>query len=1012
MCVHPTRYSTDRINDIESSPDKNFLSLIDDDLVLFDGECKYVEPNEAQILNGKNAELRVLHANIHSIPSKIGELKDLLETLKKKDICIDVILLCETFLNDFNKLNCQIDGYQLIEEHRITKSKGGVAAYINNKLRFKERNDLTIFKEGQFESCFVEIYCKERNVLVGEVYRVPSSNEKDFIVDYEALLAKFKKEKKDIIIGTDQNLDYLKINQHKNTATFLEVNLSSNLLPTVTKPTRITHSTATLIDNIYISSNISDNSTSCILLSDLSDHLPCLALIGNVKPENKGPLIFNTRKINEQSIQKMNEKLSQNNWNIVNQLNCNEGYDYILNSISTVLDEVSPSKVITIPYNKIIREPWMSQGLRNSAKQKEKLYKKCLGLDKDNPKHQAYRVFRNRYNSLKRSAKYKYYYNKILEFKKNSKKLWNFLKIMIGKKHDKSSQVDSILINGKMTFNPNLISNGFCNYFSNISINMAKIIPSSNKSYRDYLGNDTGDTLFFTPTNENEVQRCINSLPNKTSAGFDGISNIVLKGIAEPIKAPLSIIFNKSLVEGYFPDKMKIAEIIPAFKSKDKHLLSNYRPISLLPVISKVLERIVYKRLYSFLTQKQLLYESQYGFRNNHNTVQAVTELLGNILTGFEENNITVALFLDLSKAFDTLEHATLTAKLEHYGVRGTPLRWFTSYLHNRKHYVRYNNVKSEYNKEPMKYGVPQGSVLGPLLYLIFCNDLYKCIEKCKVIMFADDTTLYKTHRSLNYLIQCINHDFKILADWFYANKLSLNVAKTNYIVFRPKSMTLNLEDLKLNFGNETINRVDYTKFLGIFVDSHLNWNRHVEHVCSQLSKSLYILQVSKNQMPSWALRTLYYAYFHSHINYGLTLWGPMCTMSKSNRIVKSQKKAIRCIDSAQYNAPTNPLFKKYHMIKFPDIIDLELAKLGFLISKNMLPNPVQKLFRTGADFHNYNTRNRNNPVVSRHKSHVFNRSFMCRAPAVWTNLSYDLKNLNSLGYFSKKFKKLKVKSY
>ena len=185
-----------------------------------------------------------------------------------------------------------------------------------------------------------------------------------------------------------------------------------------------------------------------------------------------------------------------------------------------------------------------------------------------------------------------------------------------------------------------------------------------------------------------------------------------------------------------------------------------------------------------------MLYESQYGFRNNHNTVQAVTELIGNILTGFEENNITVALFLDLSKAFDTLEHTTLTAKLEHYGVRGTPLNWFASYLNNRRLYVRYNNVKSDYNKEPMKYGVPQGSVLGPLLYLIFCNDLHKCIEKCKVIMFADDTTLYKTHRNLKYLVQCINQDFNILADWFYANKLSLNVAKTNYMVFRPKSKT------------------------------------------------------------------------------------------------------------------------------------------------------------------------------------------------------------------------------
>ena len=1004
----------DKIDEIEDDPNKNFHTIIDDDLVLFDGNCKYLDLENCNTLQTKNSTLNILHLNVHSLPNKCSDLKELADLLKCNQKNIDLILLCETFINDVNLSQCKLPGFKLEEKHRITKSKGGVAVLVNDQLRYKPRNDLDIFKEGKFESCFIEIICKGKNVIAGEVYRIPGTDEKEFLEDYKILVEKISKENKEIIIGTDQNLDYLKINRHKNTAKFLETNLAAGLTPTINKPTRITHSSATLIDNIYISNGLCDDTTSAILLSDISDHFPCLCLIGNNRiPDKRNPLVFKARKLSNESMQNISNDLGLVDWAILDTLDANKSYDYISEKISASLDQFSPERTVTIPYNRIIREPWMTQDLLKMGTEKSKLYRKCIGVDKTNPKYQAYIANRNLYNTTKRQAKRTYFGEKIEEFRRNSKKLWGILNLIIGKCHDKSLSPDSFLIDGKMTTNPMVISDGFCNYFSNVGKNLAAKIPNSRKSFQDYLGNDNvNDNFFLMPTTEYEVEKLILTLPSKTSSGYDSVSNILLKELSSVLKGPLATVFNKSISDGVFPEKMKISEIVPLYKSKEKHIQSNYRPIALLPVMSKVLEKIVYNRLYSFLTKKNILFESQYGFRKDHNTIHAVSELIGNIVKGFDNKKIAAAIFLDLSKAFDTLKHSTLLAKLEHYGVRGLALQWFTSYLSNRKQYVKYNETKSKFNTIDLEYGVPQGSVLGPLLYLIFCNDLHKVLEKTSIIMFADDTTIYATNEDLTQLISSLKHDFELVIDWFKANKLSLNLAKTNYVIFSPKNTNIDYANAELVLDGEAIKPVYLAKFLGIFVDNHITWKSHIEHLCSQLSKGLYILKNSKNYIPNWARKMLYYSFFYSHITYGLLLWGPMCTKANHKRIEKSQKRAVRLINNTNYNAHTNPLFKASKILKFEDCVQLELCKQGAKFSKNLLPNPVAKLFQSGRDFHNYNTRNRNNPIVSRHKSALYNQSFLCKCSTAWNNVDAELRNSKSVESFARRFKKTKISRY
>ena len=306
-------------------------------------------------------------------------------------------------------------------------------------------------------------------------------------------------------------------------------------------------------------------------------------------------------------------------------------------------------------------------------------------------------------------------------------------------------------------------------------------------SIRDYLSNisTTKDTVFLTPCTTHEIKRLINELPNKYSSGYDNINNVLLKDIKDEIVQPLPKIFNKSLLEGVFPSTMKRADVVPLFKSGSRTVLNNYRPISLLPTISKLLEKIVYARIYEFFTKHDIFFKSQYSFRKKHSCEHAVTELVGEICKGMDQGKHTIALFIDLSKAFDTIDHDILFQKLYHYGIRGSALSWFKSYLHNRSIHAKCSvssSESTEYSKlKNIDIGTPQGSCLGPL---IFCNDIYLNLEMCNGILFADDTTIYVTHRNFDYLKWCIYHDLILLSDWFKANHLSMNCSKTVSMLF------------------------------------------------------------------------------------------------------------------------------------------------------------------------------------------------------------------------------------
>ena len=341
---------------------------------------------------------------------------------------------------------------------------------------------------------------------------------------------------------------------------------------------------------------------------------------------------------------------------------------------------------------------------------------------------------------------------------------------------------------------------------------------------------------------------------------------------------------------------MKIAKVIPIFKAKNKELFTNYRPISLLPVISKILEKVVHCRLYSFLTRYNILNDSQYGFRHKHSTINAITEFTNDIMSSFDMKHTSLAVYLDLSKAFDTMYHSILLKKMEHYGIWGISLEWFKSYLNQRVQYVTYRSTKSL--KIPC--GVPQGFVLGPLLFILYSNDIPNSLKYSKSIFFADDTTVCISGEDVTYLTRCLNHDLSQLNDWLKANKLSLNANKTNNIVFN-KSAAVLPHDICLSIGSDKLEQVRCTKCLGLHIDDHLKWDIHINHCKSKVSSGIYAMNIARNVLSGNHLRILYNSLVHPYLSYGNLLWGNS-HKKYINKLEILQKKAIRCMSKAKYN--------------------------------------------------------------------------------------------------------------
>lgn len=657
-----------------------------------------------------------------------------------------------------------------------------------------------------------------------------------------------------IYICGDFNINLLNSEKHPETDDFLSTMYSMSLYPSITKPSRITSSSATLIDNIF-TNDIQNESINGLFICDVTDHLPVFT-IKEWKCWKKPNLQITSQKhlLNEQTIGALFNALSEQDWGTVyNEENVDNAYNNFIQTFIKLYNKYCP--LINCKNRKRYEHcPWLTKGLQNACKKKNNLYAKFIKL-KTKESEIKYKTYKNKLTDIIRNSKKHYYKNILEENKNNPRKVWGVLNTITNKGTNKKEYPEYFIDENRENYNMQEIVSRFNEFFVKVGPELAAKIPDTGSITGTFQIDRCTNTMFLTPVDETEVINIVGTFKNKSSTDCYGLNMALVKKIILSISKPLTYLSNLSFSKGSVPKHMKTAKISPIYKCGDRHVFTNYRPVSLLPQFSKILERLFDSRLETFMDKHSLLNENQYGFRKRRSTTMAVLDAVEEISLALDRKQYAVGVFVDLKKAFDTLDHTILLRKLEMYGIRGIALKWLESYLTDRQQFVKMGNQASGVLN--ITCGVPQGSILGPKLFNLYINDIFNVSKIVKMILFADDTNIFYSNDDYNELIANLNSELNKLKHWMNANKLSLNMSKTKIMSFGNKNTAL---DFPVRIDNSNIERVSEIKFLGITIDEKLSWKPHIRHTQSKVSKSISIINRVKFSLEYNALFTLYNA--------------------------------------------------------------------------------------------------------------------------------------------------------
>jgi len=938
-------------------------------------------------------DVTVLSMNIRSMYGKLDELSVFFGELSCK---FDFFCVSETWLNTSTIEMTELENYKHFNIVRENRRGGGVSVFASDKFRSKLLENLS-FCHDYLECVFVECKSNSKTIIVGSMYRPPDGDIPLFLISLEDILVNLSNiPNSEIFLCGDFNLNILENIGNLNNVNFINLLSSSSFIPLITKPTRIdlTTNSSTLIDNIFCKNPISY--VSGIIVSAISDHYPIFAVYRNFFTDNliNEVASISYRLLNEKTLSSFSSALSEHDFSDIAQLeNVDDSFKKFDDVIMHYFNAHCPIVTRTISYKQFTK-PWIDRVIRGEIRKREKY----LRLYQSGRISEAnFKTVRNRVTRMIRDSKKSYFSKKFDEVKGDLKRTWAVINNVLHPNFDKKrGNIDKLNVRDSLISNPHDIANALNNYFSTVGSDIASSFvdpPDHNR----FLSGNYLNSFFFSPVSVDDIYEYVSSLKNK-KCHINSLPPCVLKKISNIVAPIMCFLINLSISKSSFPECLKVARVVPLFKGGSATELVNYRPISVLHIFAKIIEKHAFKQLYSFLERNSVLSADQFGFRIKRSTTQALLRHLGYIYDNLDDDNLVFSMYLDFKKAFDTVDHNILLSKLYFYGIRGEPYLWFKSYLTGRKQFVSVNGINSMIDS--VSHSIPQGSNLGPLLFLVYINDLPNCSRSFKFQMFADDCCIsYSVPRvNLDGAYALINSFLENVSVWLCSNKIKINSSKTKYMIYSYRGQ-YNLAG-PIMIGGDLIERVNSVKFLGVVLDDKLRFSEHVLSISSKVSRSIGVLYKLRDFIPTHILRSLYYSMVYPYISYAIEAWFNAPNYI-SNSVVVLQKRVVRCINFLNYNDHTGAYFKNMRLLPLSSIYCLNISMYMYrTLSDEFYDRELYRKLNTFQDQHDHLTRNRDKYVMPRYRKVKTEANIHHSCIEVWNEMPDAVKSCKSLSTF------------
>ena len=943
----------------------------------------------------KQKGLHFIHLNIRSLISKVSELRIL-----ANNCSASIIAISETWLDSsISDSEISINGYTVIRSDR-NREGGGVCLYIKDNLAFNYRSDLS---NDNVESLWVDILLpKTKPIVVGVCYRPPK--DKSFLDHFELIFSKIRSDCEVVVLG-DFNINSLAPKTSGLLKKYLDLLGLFSLKNLITEPTRITSTSSSSIDHIICNSN--KICQSGVINIGLSDHLLIYCTRKVVRGQMKQHNNVRIRSMKNYSADALSAAISAADWSGVYCSDVNTSWNVFKKVLNNIIETLAPIKEIRL---KNRTEPWISNEILDAIKLRDNL----LYRYKKDQKPELYSEFCKIRNKIQRDikrAKSTFFQNKIEEFKFNPKKLWENLKTLgySNKSKDKSRII--LNIDGELCFDTNRVANYINQFYTTIASKLVNKLPSS-------LGNFCVDSSTFTSyynnlgVTPNSFKLCrvssdfilkeLRSLNPNKSTGLDGVPARFLRDGADLLKDQLTHIINVSITTSTVPTEFKLARVRPLYKKNSRSEVGNYRPVSILCVASKILEKAVYSQLETYLRENNILYGFQSGFRSRFSTDSCLIHLNDYIRSQMSKGNYTGLVLIDLQKAFDTVDHVILCKKLRTMGIASVD--WFSSYLSDRKQIVNVNDVDS--NPLGVSCGVPQGSILGPLLFLCYVNDMASSV-RCKLLLYADDSALLVSGKDPGHIAESLSKELDSCRQWLIDNKLSLHLGKTECMLFGTQKRLNKVNSFSVSCDGQSIKSTKVAKYLGVTLDETLKGESIAKDIIKKAGARLRFLYRQAGNLNLSTRKTLCNALIMCHYDYSCSSWYSSLSQHFKNRLQTMQNKIVRFILNL---GPRTHIGQKERskvgMLSVHDrVVQLKLNQI-FKVFHELAPDYLRENFIRINQLHTYSTRDSPyNFVVPRSHSNI-SCSFFYTGIRHWNSLPHSIKQITNFSQFKKAVKK------